>query len=185
MREEHHRCRQAPSQAALTFVVLCEMGSRLIGAGVIACSVIGCSLLGCRAPEPPTVTPHAVKVVGINAGGMDLDVQLSVHNPNSFPLSAESVEGTLFVSRRLELGHGSSPEVDPIPAGGTSMVASRLHMTWAGLSSAVPLLASERIPYEFDGTVAVGGRSINVKLPFTLRGELTRSELVQAGLRGF
>jgi LEA14-like dessication related protein len=171
------------------------MASRPIGCGIIAdwviacapvgCSITNCSITGCRVPEPPTVTPHTVRVVGINAGGMDLDVQLSVHNPNSFPLAAEGVEGTLFVSRRQELGHGSSPEVDSIPAGGTSMVASRLHMTWAGLSSAVPLLASERIPYEFDGTVAIGGQSINVKLPFKLSGELTRNELLQAGLRGF
>jgi LEA14-like dessication related protein len=129
--------------------------------------------------------PHMVRVVGINAGGLDLDVQLNVHNPNSFPLSAEGVEGTLFVSRHLELGHGSSAEIDPIPAGGTSMVASRLHMNWADMTSALPLLTSERIPYEFSGSVAVGGKTINVRLPFTLSGELTRSELLQAGLRGF
>jgi LEA14-like dessication related protein len=139
----------------------------------------------CSRPQPPTVTPHMVRVVGINSGGVDLDVQLSVHNPNTFPISAQAVEGTLFVSRHLELGHGSSKQIDSIPAGATSVVASRLHMSWPNLSSVVPLLTSERIPYEFRGDVAVGGETLNVKLPFTLTGELTRDELMQAGFRGF
>jgi LEA14-like dessication related protein len=141
--------------------------------------------VACNKPQPPTVMPHMVRVVGVNSGGLDLDVQLSVHNPNSFPLSAQAVEGTLFVSRHLELGHGSSRQINSIPAGATSVVASLLRVSWADFSSIVPLLTSERIPYEFNGDVTVGGETLNVKLPFTLTGELTRDELLQAGLRGF
>jgi LEA14-like dessication related protein len=115
---------------------------------------------------------------------MDLDVQLQVHNPNSFPLSAEVVEGTLYGADDQKLGMGRSTPTDAIPAQGSRIVASKVHVNWENLTALAPLLASERIPYEFRGDVTLGGDSIHVTLPFTLTGELTRSELLQAGLRG-
>jgi hypothetical protein len=47
------------------------------------------------------------------------------------------------------------------------------------------LLQHERVPYEFRGDVTLGGQSLNVTLPFSIAGQLTRAELIQAGLRGF
>lgn len=139
---------------------------------------------GCAKPQPPSVVPHVVRVSAVSAGGLDFDVQLQVHNPNSFPLSAQTVTGTLYGARQQRLGQGTSHPREAIPAGSTRLVASQLHIGWENVAVLAPLLASERIPYEFRGDVTLGGESLNVTLPFTLAGELTRAQLIEAGRRG-
>ena len=139
---------------------------------------------GCAKPEPPRLTPKVVRVAGASASGLDLDVELEVHNPNSFPLLANSVSGTLIVGRGQRLGSGSATLKESIRGGATSPVESRVHIAWADIAAIAPLLLRERVPYEFRGDVTLGGGGIDVALPFSLSGELTRAELLQAGLRG-
>jgi LEA14-like dessication related protein len=150
----------------------------------IAALVIAAFVGGCAKPQPPSVVPHVVRVAGVSVGGLELDVELQVHNPNSFPLAAEAVRGTLFGARDQKLGQGSSQSRTTIPAGATSLVESRVRIGWESLTALAPLLASERIPYVFRGDVTVGGETLNVTLPFTLQGELTRAQLLEAGWRG-
>ncbi len=150
----------------------------------VAAFVLAAFVGACAKPQPPSVVPHVVRVAGVSVGGLELDVELQVHNPNSFPLAAEAVRGTLFGPRDQKLGQGSSQSRATIPPGGTTLVASRVRIGWENLTAIAPLLASERIPYVFRGDVTVGGKTINVTLPFTLQGELTRAELLEAGWRG-
>lgn len=138
----------------------------------------------CARPQPPSVVPHVVRFSAVTPTGLDFDVQLQVHNPNSFPLAAEAVTGTLYGARDQRLGQGTSHPGASIPAGSTRLVASQVHIGWENLMAIAPLLAAERIPYEFRGDVTLGGESINVTLPFTLSGELTRTQLLDAGWRG-
>jgi LEA14-like dessication related protein len=161
--------------------LLLQPGSRWLA---IAALVIAAFAGGCAKPQPPSVVPHVVRVAGVSVGGLELDVELQVHNPNSFPLAAEAVRGTLFVAREQKLGQGSSQSRTTIPGGATSLVESRVRIGWESLTALAPLLASERIPYVFRGDVTVGGKTINVTLPFTLEGELTRAQLLEAGWRG-
>ncbi len=116
--------------------------------------------------------------------GLDLDVEVNVDNPNAFPLFADSVSGTLFVAQGQRLGHGASSPTHSIPANGSSLVQTRLHVDWDALSALAPFMTAESVPYVFRGDVAIGSESFHVTLPFTLSGELTRSQLLQAGLRG-
>jgi LEA14-like dessication related protein len=154
--------------------------------GWLALAALGLSAVAtaCSRPQPPSVSPHVVRVTGVGARGLDLDVELLVHNPNSFPLSAEAVEGTLYSARDQKLGEGRSSPSKAIPANGSSIVASTVHVAWENLPALAPLLAVERIPYEFRGDVTLGGESVHVSLPFTLSGELTRTQLLEAGWRG-
>ena len=145
----------------------------------------GALVAGCRKPEPPKIRPHLARVTGVSAAGIDLEVQLEVFNPNSFPLAAEAVSGTLFVMPGArKLGEGRANPRSAIAAQGSSLVACQVHIGWADMTAVVPLLLSERIPYELRGQVTIGGRTINVDLPFTFTGELDRAELLRAGLRG-
>jgi len=143
------------------------------------------SLLACARPQPPRVIPRVVQVAAVSPGGIDLDVQLGVHNPNGFALSAEAVTGTLYVGREQRLGTGEAHPEQPILANSDGVVASRVHIDWADVGALLPLLGAERVPYEFRGDVTLGGESLHVTLPFSLTGALTRAELIQAGLRGF
>ncbi|HTV25229.1 MAG TPA: LEA type 2 family protein [Polyangiaceae bacterium] len=138
----------------------------------------------CAKPQPPSVVPHVVKMSGVSAGGLDFDVELQVHNPNSFPLAAEAVSGTLYGARDQKLGQGTSHPREAIPADSTRLVSSQVHIGWENVTALAPLLAAESIPYEFRGDVTLGGDSLNVTLPFSLSGELTRTQLLEAGWRG-
>lgn len=138
----------------------------------------------CARPQPPTVVPHVVRFSAVSPAGLEFDVQLQVHNPNSFPISAEAVHGILYGAREQKLGQGTSHPREAIPAESTRLVASQIQIGWENLVAVAPLLAAENIPYEFRGDVTLGGESVNVTLPFTLSGELTRSQLLEAGWRG-
>jgi len=158
---------------------------RVLCSPLLAVTVVAAALAGaCAKPQPPSVVPHVVRVSGVSPSGLDLDVQLQVHNPNSFPLAAEAVNGTLYGARDQKLGQGSSSPRESIPAGSTRLVASQVHIGWENLTALAPLLGAERIPYEFRGDVTIGGESVNVTLPFSLSGELTRTQLLEAGWRG-
>lgn len=152
---------------------------------LLAVPVLAATLAAaCARPEPPSVVPHAVRVSAVSASGLDFDVELQVHNPNSFPLAAEAVNGTLYGARDQKLGHGTSHPREAIPGDSTRIVASKVHVGWENVVALAPLLAAERVPYEFRGDVTLGGERLNVTLPFTLSGELTRAQLLEAGLRG-
>jgi LEA14-like dessication related protein len=150
----------------------------------VAAIAVVATLAGCAKPQPPSVVPHVVRFSAVSPGGLDFDVQLQVHNPNSFPLAAEAVSGTLYGAREQKLGQGTSHPREAIPAGSSRLVSSQVHIGWENVTALAPLLAAERIPYEFRGDVTLGGESLNVTLPFTLSGELTRSQLLEAGWRG-
>jgi LEA14-like dessication related protein len=124
------------------------------------------------------------RVAAVSLQGLDLDVEVQVNNPNSFPLAAEAVSGTLFIGGGQKLGHGSSRPSRDIPASGSSMVQSRVHIDWDDLAALAPFMTAETLPYDFRGDVTLGGKSIHLTVPFTLSGHLTRTQLLQAGLRG-
>jgi LEA14-like dessication related protein len=147
--------------------------------------LLALSLLACARPRPPQLSPRRVQVAAVSPAGIDLDVQLGVHNPNAFSLSAEAVNGTLYVGNEQRLGRGEARPKQPIPGNSDGVVASRVHIDWADVTALLPLLQHERTAYTFRGEVTLGGESLNVTLPFSLSGELTRAELIQAGMRGF
>jgi LEA14-like dessication related protein len=142
------------------------------------------ALGACSKPQPPTLTPHVARVAAVSLRGLELEIEVKVDNPNSIPLAAESVSGTLFLADGQKLGHGSSKPGQSIPAKGSSMVQTRLHVDWDDLTSLAPFLGAETVPYSFRGDVTLGSENFNVTLPFTLSGHLTRTQLLQAGLRG-
>lgn len=150
----------------------------------LATALLVLALGACSRPQPPTLTPQVARVVAVSAVGVELEVEVKVDNPNSIPLTAEVVSGTLFVADGQKLAQGSARPGHSIPARGSSVVQSRLHVAWQDVTSLAPFLAQESLPYVFKGDVTVGGESLNVTLPFTLSGHLTRTQLLQAALRG-
>jgi LEA14-like dessication related protein len=141
------------------------------------------ALASCVKPTPPTVTPKALRVVTIRPTGLELQVELDVYNPNSFPLVVSSVEGVVELGGGVELGRARSSLDGRIPAKTTTPVSSRISVSWTNLPALSPfLLTDQPVEYRFRGTAAVGGERLNVNLPFELQGKLTRAELLQAGI---
>lgn len=143
-----------------------------------------CNLAGCAKPQPPAVTPEVARVVRVTGKGVDLQVTLSVKNPNAFALDAQEVEGTLVVEGGKKLGTGRAHPNHSIPAHGTGSVESQVQIAWDDVLALQPFLSREHVPYTFQGHVTLGGETLHLTLPFEMQGTLTREQLLQAGLRG-
>lgn len=140
-------------------------------------------LVACSKPKPPTITPHSAEVKSISPTALVLHAQFDVHNPNAFPLIVQSVSGKLTVAGNIHMGSTTVPSGVSIPANGTQRVASDLSVSWQNISQLVPYAVSGKpVPYSFDGHAKVGGKSLNIDVPFSIKGKLTSAELVQAGL---
>jgi len=141
----------------------------------------------CAKPKPPTITPKSAQVQAISGSGLTLAVTFDVTNPNRFPLIVSAVDGrfSLGAGAGVELGRAHAEPASSIPAEGTSTVTSEIAIGWTSLSALTPfLLSPAAVPYRFDGNAALGGESLNVSLPFSLNGELTRAQLINVGLNG-
>jgi LEA14-like dessication related protein len=139
--------------------------------------------MACSKPEPPRITPRSVRVAAISPAGLGLALELDVYNPNSFPILAQRVSGTVEIGNGVELGRGGAQPQGAIPAKGSTVIASQLGITWTNAAALAPYaLSPGPVPYTLRGTAAIGSERLNVDVPFTVKGELTREQVLQAGL---
>ncbi|HET7542318.1 MAG TPA: LEA type 2 family protein [Polyangiaceae bacterium] len=141
----------------------------------------------CAKPKPPTITPKSAEVLAASATGLSLAVTFDVQNPNRFPLIVHAVDGRLSLGAGagVELGKAHAEPGSSIPAQGNSTVTSQIAIAWTNLAAFTPfLLSPAAVPYRFDGSATLGGENLNVNLPFSLNGELTRAQLINIGLSG-
>jgi LEA14-like dessication related protein len=140
---------------------------------------------GCNQTQPPTLSPRSIQVVSVSPTGVTLGLELDVHNPNSFPLVARSVDGTLGLGQGIAQARVHSELGINLPAKASSIVSSTLNIGFPSLSALAPFaLTGQPLPYTFHGTALVGGEHLNVSLPFTTQGSLTNAQLLEAGVRG-
>lgn len=135
----------------------------------------------CAKPKPLTVTPKSAEVQSLSARGIELAVTFDVTNPNRFPLIVHAVDGHFSVGpgAGTELGTAHAEPSATIAAQATSTVSSTVAVAWTNLPALAPFaLSPAAVPYTFTGSASVGGSELNVALPFTLRGELTRAQLL-------
>jgi hypothetical protein len=131
------------------------------------------------------LTPKAVQLAEVGPSGLTLRLDLDVNNPNAFPLVVNSVEGTLELASGLPLATATAAPQTTIPAKGSAPVTSTLAIPWSGLHALLPFASSpEPVPYRVVGSARLGSERLNVSVPFTLSGALTRAQLVEIGLRG-
>jgi LEA14-like dessication related protein len=115
-----------------------------------------------------------------------LAIEVDVHNPNSFPLVADAIEGVIEVGPGSTLGYGLAYPRGMIPAEGASRVVTQVDVQWTNMGALTPfLMSSGPIPYVFKGKARVGGDGVSLAVPFEVNGQLTRAELIGAGLRAF
>jgi len=141
----------------------------------------------CAKPKPPTITPKSAQVLAVSGTGLSLAVAFDVENPNRFPLIVHAVDGrfSLGAGAGVELGKAHAEPASSIPAAGNGTVTSQIAIAWTNLAALTPfLLSPAAVPYRFDGNATLGGQNLSVNLPFTLNGELTRAQLINAGLSG-
>ena len=141
------------------------------------------ALVACAKPEPPRLTSLSAKVTGVSVQGIDVDLKLEAENINDSDLSARSVTATITLDGRTTLGSVTVPNKIKLPAHKKTTLDVPVSSRWKDLSGVATLAAAGKdIPYTMDGTVELGGDTLNINLPFRVTGIVTRAQLAQAAL---
>ncbi|WP_437816394.1 LEA type 2 family protein [Sorangium sp. So ce1078] len=137
------------------------------------------SLVACSRPEPPTLKPEVAAVTAVTAQGIDLRVQIQAYNPNGIDLTTRSMKATVLLDGKIDVGTVTVPTPLKLPAKQWTRIDAPLSVKWQDLTSVAALAAQSRgVPYQVNGTVAIGGETLNVDLPFRLAGTITHEQLV-------
>jgi LEA14-like dessication related protein len=139
--------------------------------------------VACGRPKPPTITPEKGEVTSVGPDGIQLTLTLTVDNPNRIDLSARSVTGRVLLDGKHDLGTVTVAQPFRLPSGQRTALSVPMKVAWKDLGVVLGLATSKRdLPYDVDGSVSVGGDSINVNLPFHLSGVVTHEQLLKATL---
>lgn len=150
---------------------------------VLAASLV--LTVACSKPKPPELTPRSAQVSAVLADGVELALELTAHNPNSFPIRASNVVATLELQDGTPLGSGTSAESFTIPAEGNAPIHGKLQVRFTSFSALAPYALQQKpLPYRVRGSARVGGEQLNVELPFSIEGQLTAEQVMAAGMRG-
>ena len=140
----------------------------LIGAAV---AVAGCATLARQVFQNPIVNLRDVNVRGIGVSGGQLDVILSVYNPNSYRLDATKFTYRLFVGDTVGLANGEIQTQTSVQAGDSTLVTVPVSFTYSGLGAAArQLFSTGSVNYRVAGDVTVGSVAGNFTVPFSATG---------------
>ncbi len=140
-------------------------------------------LVACAKPEPPRLTPVSAKITAISPQGVDVDLELDADNPNAIDLTGREVKATITLDGRIVLGTAAMTNRISLPAHQKTRIAVPVSSRWKDLSEGLELVTMGKdIPYKVDGTVEIGGDSLNITVPFHVTGILTRAQLMAASL---
>lgn len=145
---------------------------------------LGASTFACSKPKPPELTPTEATVSGVDVAGFDLRLKMDAFNPNKFDIHARNVVAHVVLNGTEDLGTITTPTALALPAGGHTPLNVSLRAPWKGLTALATLAqANKPVPYTLEGTVTVGGESLNVDVPFKMDGKLTPEQLREATAR--
>lgn len=141
-------------------------------------------LLACSKPQPPTIVPKAARVAAISPVGIDLIVQVEATNPNRVTLSAQSFTGKAKLDGKYELATVTVSKPVVLPPHQPTMIDVPLTMPWQDANALIAMSTAQRpVPYVVDGTVKVGGESLNVDIPYSVSGTITREQIAAAAMK--
>jgi LEA14-like dessication related protein len=139
---------------------------------IAALALVGaCSALGRQAFQNPIVNLRDVKVQGLGVTGGQLEVQLSVYNPNNYRLDASRLTYRVFVGDSVGLADGAVETRATVQAGDSTIVNVPVAFTYSGLGAAArQLLNTGSVNYRVTGDVTVGSVVGNFTVPYSTTG---------------
>jgi LEA14-like dessication related protein len=134
--------------------------------------VAACSALGRQAFQNPVVNLRDVRVLGLGTSGGNLEVQLSVYNPNNFRLDATRMTYRVFVGDSVGLATGAVDTRTTVQAADSTIVKIPVSFTYSGLGAAASqLLRTGAVNYKVNGDVTVGSVVGNFTVPYSTTGQ--------------
>jgi LEA14-like dessication related protein len=138
-------------------------------------------LAACSTPQPPTLAPERVKLTGLSATQVSLEVTLDVTNPNAIDLVARSLEAHIVIGKTIDLGTVEIPVTTVFAKNATTKLDVPLAVQFTDLAPLARLaIAGADVPYTVDGTVGLGGELLRVSLPYRLNGTVPRDQVARA-----
>lgn len=133
-------------------------------------TMAGCATLGRATFAEPLVELHDVRIVGLGIDGGNVDVVLSVYNPNRYSLDATRMTYRVDVDS-VQLGNGALDSRFVVPSGDTSMVRLPIRFTYRGLGEAGrQLLSTGSVNYRVRGDFTVVTPIGNFTRPYDRTG---------------
>jgi LEA14-like dessication related protein len=144
----------------------------MLGAATAAIAVVaGCSVLGKQAFQQPVVHLQDVKVNGVGLTGGNLDVKLSVYNPNRYRLDATRMTYNVLVGDSVRFATGTVDSRFTVNQNDSSTVTIPVSFTYSGIGAAGrQLINTGGVNYRVNGDVTVGTVVGNFTVPYSSTG---------------
>lgn len=147
------------------------MKSKILIAVMLTLS-FGCGSLK-KVIEPPKVKFQEINITKLSALNADLEITLSVQNPNSINFDVKNLKYSLDLNSKT-VTSGTLKEKVLVKGKETTMVTVPLRVNYKDiLSSALMLLQKDGVPYLVKGSVQLGPFTI----PFDDQGNLKSDDL--------
>ena len=145
---------------------------RKVAAAVVMIGLAGCSALGRQAFQNPVVNLRDVRLMGVGTTGGNLEVDLSVYNPNGYRLDATRLTYGVFVGDSVRVANGALETRTSVQAGDSTIVKIPVSFTYAGVGAAgMSLLRTGSVRYKVAGDVTVGSVVGNFTVPYSATGQ--------------
>jgi LEA14-like dessication related protein len=144
----------------------------MLGVVVTAAAVaVGCSALGRQAFQQPIVHLQDVRVNGLGLTGGNLDVKLSVYNPNGYRMDATRMSYNVVVGDSVKFASGTVDNRFTVNSNDSSIVTIPVNFTYSGIGAAGrQLINTGGVNYHVDGDVTVGTVVGNFTVPYSSTG---------------
>jgi LEA14-like dessication related protein len=140
-----------------------------VAAAVIAAA--GCSALGKQAFQQPIVRLQDVRVNGLGLNGGNLDVKLSVYNPNGYRMDATRMSYNVLVGDSVRFAQGTVDNRFTVNGNDSSVVTIPVNFTYSGIGAAGrQLLNTGGVNYHVTGDVTVGTVVGSFSVPYSATG---------------
>jgi LEA14-like dessication related protein len=144
----------------------------MLGAVAVAMmGATGCSAIGRQAFQQPVVRLQDVRVNGVGLTGGNLDVRLSVYNPNGYRLDATRMTYNVLVGDSVQFATGSMDTKFTVSGKDSNIVTIPVNFTYSGIGAAGrQLLNTGGVNYRVAGDVIVGTVVGNFTVPYSSTG---------------
>src|SRR5471032_2076995 len=131
-------------------------------------TVAGCSALGKQAFQQPIVHLQDVRVNGVGMTGGNLDVKLSVLNPNGYRMDATRMTYSVTVGDSVRLATGAVDNRFTVNQNDSSVVTIPVSFSYAGIGAAGrQMMNTGGVNYRVSGDVTVGTVVGNFTIPYS------------------
>lgn len=145
----------------------------VLAAVAVVGATAGCSTLGKQAFAEPIVTFKDVKINGLGLTGGNLDVVLSVYNPNNFRLDGTRLTYKLLVDS-VTFGSGAYTTRFTVQEKDSSLIRLPLSFSYSGIGEAGrQLLNTGTVNYRVTGDVTVATPLGNFTRPYDQTGRFS------------